>query len=82
MSINVVRTQIILNSNYYLYCVLFSVSDFKVSEAFSGDMNNLLLFNNTSASLIPRYFNDPAVMIAKQGVSFHGVIRGNVRYAK
>lgn len=43
-------------------------------------MDNLLLFSSKSASLVPRYFNDPALMIAKQGVSFSGVIKGKVGY--
>ena len=61
-------------------CCYFSVSNFEVTDVFSGDMDNLLLFSSISASLVPRYFNDPALMIAKQGVSFSGVIRGKVGY--
>jgi len=62
------------------YCCCFSVSNFEVTDVFSGDMDNLLLFSSKFASLVPRYFNDPALMIAKQGVSFSGVIRGKVGY--
>jgi len=61
-------------------CCCFSVSNFEVTDVFSGDMDNLLLFSSKSASLVPRYFNDPDLMIAKQGVSFSGVIKGKVGY--
>lgn len=60
-------------------CYSFSVPTFVVTDVFSGDMDNLLLFSSTSWSLVPRYFNDPALMIVKQGVSFSGVSRGKVQ---
>lgn len=41
-------------------------------------MKNLLLFSEETASLISRTFNDAALMTAKQGVSFSGVIKGPV----
>jgi len=59
--------------------LVFSVPSFAVTDVFSGDMNNLLLFSDTSAALIPRSFNDPMLLITKQGVSFSGVIMGQVR---
>ncbi len=80
MSINVVLVQIQICESC-LYCLCFSVSAFVVTDVFSGDMNNLLLFSSTFASLIPRLFNDPTLMIAKQGIALHGVIRGKVGYS-
>ena len=59
--------------------LVFSLTSFEVTEAFSGDMNNLLLSGTTAGVFVPRNFNDPLLMIGKQGVSFGGVIRGAVR---
>ena len=59
--------------------LVFSVTSFEVTEAFSGDMNNLMLSGATTGVFVPRNFNDPLLMIGKRGVSFSGVIRGPVR---
>lgn len=62
--------------------LVFSATSFAVTDVFSGDMRKLLLSGDKSASLIPRNFNDPSLMTAKRGVSFGGVIRGQVGKSK
>lgn len=62
----------------YVKNQFFSDRPFSTTDPFSGDMNNLRLFSEETASLISRTFNDAALMTAKQGVSFSGVIKGPV----
>lgn len=62
----------------YVKNQFFSDRPFSTTDPFSGDMNNLRLFSQETASLISRTFNDAALMTAKQGVSFSGVIKGAV----
>ena len=50
-----------------------------MTDVFSGDMKNLRVFNGKSGTLMSRAFSDPSLMIAKQSVSFKGIIRGPVR---
>ena len=50
-----------------------------MTDVFSGDMANLLLFSAISGTLMPRVFSDPELLIGKQGVSFSGIIKGPVR---
>ncbi|XP_068741417.1 laminin subunit alpha-like isoform X2 [Montipora capricornis] len=57
-----------------------SITSFEVTDVFSGDMVNLLLFSATSGTLMPRVFSDPELLIGKQGVSFSGIIKGPIEY--
>lgn len=50
-----------------------------MANVFSGDIKNLRVFSDKSGTLVPRAFSDPLLLIAKQSVSFKGIIRGPVR---
>ena len=55
-----------------------SVVSFAVSDVFAGDMKNLMLSAAGPGPLVPRRFNNHMTLLAKQGVSFNGVLRGKV----
>ncbi|XP_029199679.2 laminin subunit alpha-like [Acropora millepora] len=57
-----------------------SPRSFVMADVFSGDIKNLRVFSDKSGTLVPRAFSDPLLLIAKQSVSFKGIIRGPIEY--